>query len=176
MWLSTRPRQAATPSPSQWRTPLLVVSPYLLWLLVMLHALVHGLANRAFVTRLGSSEYCVIRTGVPGRLSAALVVVLTILTLVFQGLVARRLWSLGVAHRRAEAAADAESVYSVDEKALRKFPTPRKEKSDDERGHTGLMIRMAIFNVLMIGVIGYVAGSLFFPPSCPVSPNARDLG
>jgi len=125
MWLSTSYR---VPSSIQlkWTSRLLVLIPYFIWLSTLLFALVLGLTtSRAFVTRLGSSEYCVIRTGTPGRLSASFVVVLTFSALVLQSLIARRMWNIGVG-----------------------------AKASPEGPGAGMMFRMGVFNLVSMGAIG----------------------
>jgi hypothetical protein len=127
---------------------LLIACPYILWIAIILHALEHSLSNRRFVTRLGASEYCVIRTGMPGRISAALVILLTLHTLLFQGLIARML-VLGMGRRRDF---DNEPVYYIDKNGILSMT----EDNNDNRnkGNVSLMIRMAVFNTIIIGVIG----------------------
>ncbi|KAI0090957.1 hypothetical protein BDY19DRAFT_666669 [Irpex rosettiformis] len=73
-------------------TILLVLLPYVAWFGTVLGALVVGLHDTSKVMRTNSSVYCVIWTGVPGRVSAGIVAVILATAIIFQGLIAALLY------------------------------------------------------------------------------------
>ncbi|TFL06710.1 hypothetical protein BDV98DRAFT_559867 [Pterulicium gracile] len=67
-------------------------APYVLFLMVVIASAINGGKNPETVRRAGSSVYCIIDTGVPGKISAGLVMLTLFVTLIAEGMIANLLY------------------------------------------------------------------------------------
>lgn len=92
------------PTKSFWylhRTIILICIPYLVYIVTMIEALLMALYNREVVVR---GAYCVVKNGIPGLITAILVVLAAFIGIVFQVLIGRTIMrARRVAHRTGSA-------------------------------------------------------------------------
>ncbi|KAE9407161.1 hypothetical protein BT96DRAFT_914772 [Gymnopus androsaceus JB14] len=87
----------------RWRTIMLLVAPPAVYVMVFLEALVYGLLNPGSVQRDATGMYCGINSGLPAKVSAALVAIFSITMLVYQVLTFTALYKNWIAFRQLQA-------------------------------------------------------------------------
>jgi len=127
IWFDQRSKMCPDPPrPHLFRTTCLIIGPWLAAIGVFVEALVLGLMTPDEVARMGNFSYCVIKTTIPGHISAFTIVGILILSVIFQVIIARGFYK----HYR------------------------KMENDYRARFSTGVMLRLAVFTVVVLGSVG----------------------
>jgi len=127
IWFDQRSKMCPDPPrPHLVRTSCLIIGPWLVSIGVFVEALVLGLKTPDEVARMGNFAYCVIKTTIPGHISAFTIVGILILSVVFQVMIARGFYK----HYR------------------------KMENDYRARFSASVMLRLSVFTLVVLGTVG----------------------